>query len=180
MLYVGDLLNVQSGIQGPPPPVLPQDYYKIITGVEYQKDCYWIYWLGQTFTANKNYIIKSVNLKMRRELFPGNAVISIQRIIGGIPSGDNIAVKVFNANELPEIMGWEKINFEAGALLSSGVKYIVFMNVPDGNSKNLISWAYDSTGEYPGGNRLDSYDGGDSWQPVLDHDYMFETWGING
>ena len=52
------------------------------------------------------------------------------------------------------------------------------MKVPSGNSKNLISWAYDSTGEYPGGNRLDSYDDGDSWQPVLEHDYMFETWGI--
>jgi len=157
---------------------LPQDYYKEITGVEYSKDCWWIYWLGQTFTANKNYIIKSVNLKMCRELLPGISTISIRPIIGSVPSGANIAEKVFNANELPEIMGWVKINFDMVTLLSSGVKYIILMNVPNGNNQNYITWTYDSLGEYPGGNRLDSNDDGDSWQPYLAHDFMFETWGI--
>lgn len=159
-----------------PTPTTLQDYYN--TG---QQSSYWCYgniWLAQTFTANENYKITSVRLEIRRDLLPGNVIISIQGVVAGRPDGNNMAVKVFNANDLPPDMGWVKIVFDTGAFLSSGIQYAIVMKVPGGDASNRIVWSYDNSGEYPGGSRVDSYDGGLNWNPVVAHDMMFETWGI--
>jgi hypothetical protein len=141
-------------------------------------------WYGQTFIANGNYILTSLDIKVSRIGTPGTVIVSIRTVdIDGKPTGDDLCFGTFNGNLLTEnIIGeWININFGTGINLINGVKYAIVVRAPEALPmyESYLFWRALNVGDYSGGTEVNSNNSGDNWY-ITASDNVFKLYGITG
>lgn len=155
-----------------------QDHYMV--GGDGSTETYSGYWRGQTFTANKTYLLTYLFAMFRRIGSPGTITVRIRATVGGVPSGGDIASMTFDGNGLvAKPTEFEKVKcvMDVPVQLTNGLKYAI---IPTGGTdgSNMICFELDGTSPtYAGGNRVSSQNSGGDWTQQEDDDHLFETWG---
>ena len=146
-------------------------------------------WIAQTFTPSKGHFIQSISLKLQRYNTPGIATVSIKATVGDHPSGSDLCLASFDADELVEYPGswpyvWKEIEFNPGTSLSADTKYAIVARAPNGSGStpaNWLLWFQDTTAPtYTGGNREYSDDNGGTWASDENKDMFFKESGVGG
>lgn len=101
---------------------------------------------------------------------PTNTVIAETKIGGAnIPAWPNFA--------------WVSIRFEHSVTLKPNNKYALILCAPYSDVRNVYYWGYgmDTThGGYQGGTRVNSFDGGITWEPATWEDFIFKIYRKTG
>jgi hypothetical protein len=141
---------------------------------------YGLVWLGQTFTPQTSHNLSKVVLSGFSEGNPnGNFIVSIRETENGLPIGDDLVVKAILASSIPPYSETPiEIVFDTQILLNAGTKYAIVVRCPDGNVEQRITLVSSSENPYPQGEKLDSENGGETWNLDVNFDFWFEEWGL--
>ena len=136
-------------------------------------------WPGQSFTPQTQFTITSVKLKLLKSGSPGIFTVHITATDGsGLPTGSDLASGTYDGDTLTGSAAWYEITLGAGATLTSGTKYALYISCPTASAGNVIIWRGDnSSPTYTRGSALSSENSGSSWANYSNIDTMFETWG---
>jgi len=156
------------------------DYYN--TGDDVAADMFGVYWYAQTFTTSVPYPIKSIKLKLYRNVdTTGNIIVAIRMTdASGYPSGGNLCSGTYDISEITTDSDgdWYEITFTSAYNLNGSTTYAIVVNYPSGGITQQLKWHYDSTGSYTGGSTYRSTNSGVSWLVYqANADFMFECWG---
>ncbi len=141
---------------------------------------YDVRWIGQNFIASSNYKITSVKFYMKRtaiaDTYP--LVVSLYLADGaGKPTGAALASGVLDCSSLSTSTNtWIEISYGAGAVLSSGTRYVHVMNCITPGAGYLLP-RYRNDSYYPNGQGISSWDSGATWSVSGTNDYLLENWG---
>lgn len=136
--------------------------------------------VGQTFTANTNCIIATVNVKLYRYGNPDIINLYVFPTTNGLPVVTPSNILGFGTED-PNILTtsntgqWVEIVLSSPVTLSSGVKYAVVISAYGTDSSNFIAWKHGND-NYNGGSVVITYDSF-TWYPYTDCDFMFEIYG---
>jgi len=116
-------------------------------------------WLwGQTFTASGGYDMTGARFRLLREGSPGTLTLHMRATSGGFPTGADLATGTINANTFTTDAGgqFEEIAFAADYTVVTDTVYVLYLDDNAGDSSNLVQWREDSSGNYAGGNVIES------------------------
>lgn len=121
---------------------------------------------GQTFTAGRNGLLRSVSMKAASS--SGDTSIAISAVSNGLPSGPTLASSTMSAGT-----GWVTATFASPPRLVAGTQYAISFS---GGGPFFYNWNYDyNSAEYSGG-----YAGGSLFHCGYDYaaedDFAFRTY----
>lgn len=183
MLYVGNLLNVQSGIQqGPPPP----PYYDNYSGpansfltLDSPND-----WAGQSFTTTFKYNLECIELWCKKGpgANVGNVNVLLYAVDGdGHPTGPILGKGIIPNADILEDYAWVSCDLDdwwlTMYLLSAATKYCIVIYGAILNVDNPLIWAGGGDGSgLPNGDQEWSINGGTSWTTDTTKDQLFRCY----
>lgn len=134
-------------------------------------------WVAQTFTTIGAFLIEKVSFQFFNGGDPGILTAELYAVDGeSKPTGSVLASGTTNASTVPGWPGeWREIIFSVPYSLEATTKYAIVLKVP---SSGLL-YFQDTSGDYAGGGRLISPNGGVSWNAEDAGDLMFEIYSVD-
>ena len=144
-------------------------------------------WKSQTFTigtltANKNYILVNIRLKLYKWLLSNEIMVSITAVDqNGFPTGSDLSTGTLDGNIVKTDSGplggeWYEINMSPYLLEKSKNYAIIVRSVRNFDTSSLTLKASDANSNYAGGKALRSDNSGTTW--IIDSsiaDLVFEV-----
>ncbi|KKK59244.1 hypothetical protein LCGC14_3036340, partial [marine sediment metagenome] len=144
-------------------------------------------WIAQTFSPPVSHVITSVEIKARRQGFPGTITVSIKATDGnGQPTEADLASGTTDGDTFISDVGdppgeWREISLGGGTSLTGGQKYAIVIRALTGDESNNLQWRLDSSSPtYTGGNREVSLNASTTWTTFSNHDLLFKVHGTGG
>lgn len=136
--------------------------------------------VGNT-SANEDFVITSVKVKVYRNGTGGDPVDFVLRAIDGAgkPTGPDLSTGQQDPSgwTLSTLGAWEEITMSEFTCLAS-TQYVLVAKAPGSSWPNITYWRMDAEdATYTGGTAVYSTNGGSSWEVWPVHDMMFEIWG---
>jgi len=136
---------------------------------------------AQTFTAESNHSVTSVNLSLKRTGSPGQVTIAITPTdANGHPLCDqDMAQAQIDGNSLSGAYEWAQVDFPSSCVLTSGTKYAIVVKAPYADGTNdWVAWGI-TCPLYAGGNsELRSLPSPScTWLSETNNDCLFEVYG---
>jgi hypothetical protein len=136
--------------------------------------------LAQTFTAGQTGNLDQVDLLIDRNGNPGDLLVEIRTVSGGIPSSTTLAATTVSESTFtPEgSLIWVSVPFDNPAPSSAGTQYAIVISAPGLDCGSICyQWGAALNNPYAGGEALDSVDSGDTWfSPGAGLDRSFNTY----
>lgn len=135
---------------------------------------------AQTFTAGIIGNLSQVDLELSRTGSPGDLVVQIRTVSGGVPSGTILAsMTVAEASvTLSDVsFDWISVPLSAPVAVTAGTQYAIVLTAPaappccDG-----YKWAASFQDPYPGGTLAQLSGSGAAWQSIPSVDFAFKTY----
>jgi uncharacterized repeat protein (TIGR01451 family) len=134
---------------------------------------------GQTFTAESNHSVSSVELMMYRTLNPGLATISIWETGAHFPTGTALTSATINGDSLPQFWwnaAWREIEFATPCEVTAGHKYAIVIEATCNSPAEVGLRVDDVSPVYPGGEVIFNKQG--SWTYYGDNEtILFRVYG---
>jgi len=135
---------------------------------------------GQTFTAGITGNLSQVDLELSRTGSPGDLIVQIQTVSGGVPSGTILAsttVAEASVIESDVSFDWISVPLSAPVGVTAGTQYAIVLTAPaappccDG-----YKWAALFQDVYPGGTLVQRSGRGAAWESIPSVDFAFKTY----
>jgi hypothetical protein len=121
------------------------------------------HWRAQTFTPAAGGYISSANIYLSKVGAPGgNSTLYLRAVVAGVPSGGNLATATVVANAGIST-GVVAFTFPTPYLLTAGTTYALVYSPGTVSAGNTLSWDYQNSDIYAGGNSAHCTDGGTTW-----------------
>ncbi|MDI6642158.1 MAG: IPT/TIG domain-containing protein, partial [Elusimicrobiota bacterium] len=140
--------------------------------------------MAQTFTPGSGF-----NLLGRIDLYltyglgePVDITVEIRETdVNGNPTSKILGSGKINAFTQPAFptYDWVSCVFQQPIQLNPSTKYAIVLNCKYSQTNNVYVWGYNfnyPSGGYTGGNRINSFDGGKTWQQAAWEDFLFKTY----
>jgi hypothetical protein len=175
--------NVRCTITATYNPAIAQPYlldYNMVDNVN-TKGISSIYWKAQTFTVgNYDENITAIRLRMHRPVgsVPLIVTVSLRATAEGSVTGANLANGTIAGSSFTTDSNgvWYTIPITP-YVLSANTQYAIVVNAATTTYDNRVSWRYDSTGSYEGGQMWESSDSGATWANTTAADFLFQLYG---
>jgi hypothetical protein len=133
---------------------------------------------AQTFTALQTAAVQEVWLKLAPSGSPtASYCCAIRNTAAGAPTGANIVSANITAT-IVTTTDWYVFTMPSGTILTSGTKYAIVLYSDNATTTDKVTWRYNSTGAYTGGQIAASADSGATWSlaaPIDAYDFMFQV-----
>ncbi len=133
---------------------------------------------AQSFQIDATMTIKAIEAHLRKSGgTPGDITVRIETNNAGVPSGT-----LANANATATIPAfttstgsWINVEFTTAFQLTASTTYWLVLKTAAAANDNYYEWTTHTSGDYAGGNRAQSLDGGATWSSagLTAHDMMF-------
>lgn len=134
-------------------------------------------WLGQTFTVDKDFVVRTVRMYGAKAGSPGDLELKIRATTAGLPTGSDLT----SATKLEaDIVGaapnyrWNSANLTTPITLMNGTQYALLIRTTASIGAKNVRWRADSTPPYTGGTMVRSTDNGTTWAINTGYDFLFQ------
>lgn len=137
-------------------------------------------WQGQTFRVLEDHILQYIDLQMRGRMIMPEPVIQVFHADAWHePYGDALSRNRFTVEKKSGTIATGRVRFSMQPyLLTTDFYYVIIVSNFPPLGGNPASWQYDKDdATYPGGLRISTSDGGETWTKHYDDDFIFAEFG---